>query len=561
MLFLRKFSAKVSIPEKGEMPVRQHAPLGRAIAFVGTMTGSSLIYFSDSKALLAARFPAALAVLVLLLFAFPDRAYARDKDAALVMDASTGKVLYSRNADEPRYPASLTKMMTLFVLFDAMERGQVSLNTVMTASPEAASQKPTRLGLKSGDTLTVQDAIHALIIRSANDASVVIAEHLAGTEDRFAVQMTQRARELGMHRTTFRNASGLPDINQETTAMDMAILSRRLQTDYAKHYHFFGQKQFSWNNRIFNGHNRLLSNFEGADGLKTGYTRLSGYNLATSAMRRGVKLIGVVLGGSSAYSRDVQMADMLEIQYSKLGLGRPPSIVVAMSPLVPDEDEMDGAGSRQIIIEPALESRPAEMAAPIAPAAHNPGLNPVLPRTRPVVQPAAPVAASVGGVMMSPVVPDEVEPVQRTRPARSERRRDGRRVRPVSSLQPRRDVIGQQLAALSSPRAGWPQPVQTDAIGSLINSHRLGADRARPAAKPQRKVAASPPAKAAPRAAKPSIKPAAKARAAAAAKPALPRARAAEAKAKPVKVKARAAEARPATKPKPAAKPRRVATR
>lgn len=414
-----------------------------------------------------------LTVLILALILGAGSATAREKDAALVMDAATGKILYARNASEQRFPASLTKMMTLYILFESIEKGETELYARMNISPEAASQKPTRLGLKPGDVLTVEDAIKALIIRSANDASVAIAEHLSGSEDRFAARMTQKARQLGMTNTTFQNASGLPDLQQQTTAVDLAVLSRRLQTDFPRFYPYFAQRSFTWNGRFYRGHNRLVGNFEGADGLKTGYTRLSGYNLATSASRRGTRLIGIVLGGSSGYNRDIQMAEMLETQFGKLGLGRPPSIVVAMSPLVPDEDEMDGAGSRQIVLESAVDSQPEELA--VRPASVNtnaPHLNPVLPRSPSRADTGsqgapAPVGASMlNGVMMAPVVPDDAAPRSR--------------MSPVSDAKPQ--VKPQQEAAL--PPAANRQidrKRDRDAIAGLINEYapaRRATDRA-----------------------------------------------------------------------------------
>jgi D-alanyl-D-alanine carboxypeptidase len=422
-------------------------------------------------------------LLALAVFSVSGGASARDKDAALVMDANTGKVLYARNAEEQRYPASLTKMMTLYVLFEAIEKKETELYARMNVSPEAASQKPTRLGLRSGDILTVEDGIKALIIRSANDASVVIAEHLSGTEDRFAVRMTQKARALGMNNTVFRNASGLPDLQQQTTAMDLAILSRRLMSDFPRFFPYFGQRNFTWNGRFYRGHNRLLTHFDGADGLKTGYTRLSGYNLATSASRRGTRLIGIVLGGSSGYNRDVQMAEMLETQYGKLGLGRPPSIVVAMSPLVPDEDEMDGAGSRQLVIESAMDSRPEELT--VRPAAANsnaPHLSPVLPRSaaqQPAAAPVAPVGASfVPAVRMSPVVPDEAPAIRQ--PIEE----------PVSDVRPPTSAP-QRLAALPRPTVKPPaQRVSDDGIASLINKARSAEPAKARAAKPDRRLPA-----------------------------------------------------------------------
>jgi D-alanyl-D-alanine carboxypeptidase len=456
-------------------------------------------------------------------------AQAREKDAALVMDASSGKVLYGRNANELRYPASLTKMMTLYVLFEAIEKGETELYARMNVSPEAASQKPTRLGLRPGDILTVEDGIKALVIRSANDASVAIAEHLSGSEDRFAVRMTQKARQLGMNNTTFRNASGLPDLQQQSTAMDMATLSRRLQTDFPRFYPYFAQRNFTWNGRFYRGHNRLLGNFDGADGLKTGYTRLSGYNLATSATRRGTRLIGVVLGGSSGYSRDVQMAEMLETQFGKLGLGRPASIIVAMSPLVPDEDEMDGAGSRQIVLETAIESRPDELT--VRPASVNvnaPHLNPVIPRSAPVrseTVPAAvqPVGASMmdGGIRMSPVVPDD------SAPSRA-------RMSPISDAAPRAKPT--RTAALPPAKRRAERAPNRDAIAGLINDYKAKKvdTRAATRAKPERT-----------RQSATRAEPRAKAQRAAASREAKPARQTARGKAEPKAAKAARAKAEP----------------
>jgi D-alanyl-D-alanine carboxypeptidase len=292
----------------------------------------------------------------------------RDRDAAIVIDASNGNVLYERYADEQRFPASLTKMMTLYMLFEALQKGQVSLSTTMTASAYAADQDPTKLGLDAGDALSVEDAIKAIVVRSANDAAVVIAEHLGGSEMAFAQKMTAKARELGMTHTQFVNASGLPDEGQLTTARDLSVLSRHLITDFPQYYPYFHTLSLYWNGRSYEGHNSLLKFFDGADGIKTGYTRMSGYNLATSAVRRGTRLIAVVMGGQTAHYRDVAMAELLEDQFTKLGLGRPSPTVVAMSPLVPDDDEVAAAQRADSALEAKPEATPTAPAAPAAPA-------------------------------------------------------------------------------------------------------------------------------------------------------------------------------------------------
>ncbi|MEQ1867919.1 MAG: D-alanyl-D-alanine carboxypeptidase family protein, partial [Micropepsaceae bacterium] len=250
-----------------------------------------------------------------------------EKFAAIVIEANSGRVLYERMSDHTRYPASLTKMMTLYLLFEQVQKGNMTLSTPMTTSSYASGQDPTKLGLDAGDQITVEDAIKALVVRSAIDVAVVAAEHLAGTEWAFATRMTQKAREMGMARTTFVNASGLPDESQQSTASDMVILSRRLVTDFPQFYPYFRLQSFYWGGRSFEGHNNLMKFFDGADGLKTGYTRMSGFNLASSATRQGTRLIAVVMGGRSARDRDIQSAELLESEFTRLGLGRPAPVI------------------------------------------------------------------------------------------------------------------------------------------------------------------------------------------------------------------------------------------
>ena len=282
-----------------------------------------------------------------------------EKFAAVDVDANSGRVLHERMSNDTRYPASLTKMMTLYMLFEQINRGNISLSTRLTASAYAASQDPTKLGIDAGETLTVEDAIKALIVRSANDVAVIVAEHIGGSEYQFATKMTQKARELGMTRTTFVNASGLPDTNQRSTANDLVILSRRLIGDYSEFYPYFRLQSFVWGGRSYAGHNNLLRFFDGADGLKTGYTRMSGFNLASSATRQGTRLISIVMGGRSARERDVMTAQLLETEFTKLGLGRLAPVVIAMSPLVLDDDEAAAAEAT----ERASESRPQPQSA------------------------------------------------------------------------------------------------------------------------------------------------------------------------------------------------------
>lgn len=234
------------------------------------------------------------------------------RDAALVVDAATGRTLYARNADELRYPASLTKMMTLYVLFEEMERGRINNDTRLTVSAHAAAQAPSKLGLKPGQTITALDAIRALVTKSANDAAVVIAENVAGSEPAFARRMTDTARRIGMRSTVFRNANGLPNPGQYTTARDLATLGLALQRRFPTLYKHFSTRQFVFRGATHRNHNKLLGRVEGVDGIKTGFIRASGFNLVTSAKRNGRQIVAVVLGGATGRSRDNEMAGLVE---------------------------------------------------------------------------------------------------------------------------------------------------------------------------------------------------------------------------------------------------------
>ncbi|HAE27632.1 MAG TPA: D-alanyl-D-alanine carboxypeptidase [Hyphomonas adhaerens] len=243
-----------------------------------------------------------------------------EKYAAIVIDADTQQVLHDRHADEPRYPASLTKVMTLYMLFDALKSGEVTLDERMTVSRFAASQAPSNLKLRTGSTIRVRDAIGALVTKSANDVAVVVAERLGGTERRFAQLMTVKAKALGLENTRFVNASGLPDTRQLTTARDMALLADAMLTDHADYYHYFATKKFSWGRKTYKNHNNLLGDVDGVDGIKTGYTRASGFNLMASAKRDGHRIIAIMLGGTTARARDRHVEVLLEAAFSSYTL-------------------------------------------------------------------------------------------------------------------------------------------------------------------------------------------------------------------------------------------------
>lgn len=235
--------------------------------------------------------------------------------SAIVMDAQTGNILYQKSARDLTYPASLTKIMTLMLLFDAINAKRVSFDTLLTVSKHASKQAPTKLHLKPGEKISVRNAMFALITKSANDVAVTIAEALSGSEKAFAKAMTKRARQLGMKHTTFKNASGLPDMQQQTTAQDMAIMSRALIDRYAKYYGFFKVQSFEYKGVSHRNHNNLLGKMEGIDGIKTGLTNASGFNLAASCVRDGRRLIAVVMGGKTSHSRNDLMTKLVEAAY------------------------------------------------------------------------------------------------------------------------------------------------------------------------------------------------------------------------------------------------------
>ncbi|MBV9905777.1 MAG: D-alanyl-D-alanine carboxypeptidase, partial [Alphaproteobacteria bacterium] len=247
------------------------------------------------------------------------------KDAALVIDGETGRVLYSRNASLQRHPASLTKMMTLYLLFEALKRGDVNMQTMLPISQRAASQRPTNLHLYAGDMIPVDTAIKAIVVRSANDVAVAIGEALGGTEGHFAELMTEKARSLGMRSTFYHNASGLPDPLQITTAADLAILARHLAYDFPQYFPYFATAGFNFRGTAYVTHNNLIGRYEGADGIKTGYTSASGFNLVSSVVRNGAHIIGIVMGGRTAHRRDMEMARLLDDAF--MSVARNPSLV------------------------------------------------------------------------------------------------------------------------------------------------------------------------------------------------------------------------------------------
>jgi D-alanyl-D-alanine carboxypeptidase len=270
--------------------------------------------------------------------------------SSIIVDANSGATLEAKDAEGLRHPASLTKIMTLYLLFERLEAGKINLDTEMDVSEHASDQAPTKLGLRPGQTIRVEDAIKGLVTRSANDAAVVIAETIGGDEDDFAKSMTRKARALGMTRTVYRNASGLPDDDQVTTARDQAILGRAIQDRFPRYYRYFSTSVFNFHGHSIENHNHLIGSVEGVDGIKTGYTRASGFNLVTSMHRGNRYLVGVVLGGRSGSSRDAIMRNLLADNLDKAATRRTVATITEHNPSNANAD----------VAEDQARSRPTE---------------------------------------------------------------------------------------------------------------------------------------------------------------------------------------------------------
>jgi D-alanyl-D-alanine carboxypeptidase len=260
------------------------------------------------------------------------------RHAALVIDANTGRVIHQSSADDPRHPASLAKLMTLYLVFELIEQGRLTYATRIRFSANAAAAPPSKLDVEEGAEISLIDAIKALITKSCNDVAVALAEHIAGSEMRFAQMMTQKARQLGMKASVFRNASGLPDPEQITTARDMITLALRLHDDFPRHYPLFATRTFTYNGDTFRNHNTMLFSYEGTEGLKTGYTRASGFNLVASVKRGNKHVMGAVFGGATAALRNSAMRTYLNMALMKASTQktrRPAPRLVAQSRTAP----------------------------------------------------------------------------------------------------------------------------------------------------------------------------------------------------------------------------------
>src|SRR5712672_4003979 len=328
--------------------------------------------------------------------------------SSIMVDGNSRATLSANNPDASRHPASLTKIMTLYLLFERLDAGKMKLDTEMDVSQHASEEAPTKLDLRPGQTIRVEDAIKGLVTRSANDAAVVIAEAIAGDEGDLAKLMTRKARSLGMTRTVYRNASGLPDDEQVTTARDQSTLGRAIQDRFPRYYRYFSTEAFSYHGHSIRNHNRLLGNVEGVDGIKTGYTRASGFNLVTSMRRGNRHLVGVVLGGRSGGSRDATMRNLLAENLEKAATKR---TVAAITERGPGEANADVAEA-----DAASTPQSGQVQGAVQVAASEPGLE-ALPQSRSVA-PAKPSLMAAAAAALPPP-PARVEPA-RAEPAKPE---------------------------------------------------------------------------------------------------------------------------------------------
>ncbi len=328
------------------------------------------------------------------------------KYAAIVVDTATGKVLYQANPDARRYPASLTKMMTLYVLFEELNRGRFKMSTPLRVSALAQRQAPTKLGLRAGETITVEDAIKGLVTRSANDAAAVIAENVAGSVPAFAERMTRTARAIGMTNTRFRNANGLPDPGQYTSARDMMKLGVALQVRFPQYYPLFSIRSYTFRGRTIGNHNNLLGRINGVDGIKTGYVNASGFNLVTSVKRDGRKLVAVVMGGKTAAQRDAHMVQLINTYLPKASRSRGYDDELVA-------DVMNAPKVAAAAVTAALPPHPTPLPRPMMAGMDAVDPDPAVVASMAPVPPVAPdpVPVQVAEAPMPPVTPPSPEPV------------------------------------------------------------------------------------------------------------------------------------------------------
>ena len=395
--------------------------------------------------------------------------------SSLVIDGNNGEVLQASNADAMRHPASLTKIMTLYLLFEELDAGRIRLDTPLKMSAHAAEQAPSKLGLKPGQTIAVEDAIKAVVTKSANDVAVAIAENLAGSEDEFARVMTQKAHALGMAHTTYVNASGLPDDDQLTTARDLALLGRAIADRFPRYYRYFATPAFVYHGAAMRNHNHLLGAVAGVDGIKTGYTRDSGFNLVTSVHRDGRYLVAVVLGGHSAFARDTRMRELINSHIRQAALRNTAPRVAERSDETDRQPEPLPAAPAKARVSSRPDPTPTASVSPRAPASSSEPIHPVMVKTisyRTAPMPAAtlapmpalvPVAARAAAPTPTPPAAAPATSASITQPG------DGSRTVVVASAEPGEIAI-----------AGKADPQRTAAKGDIAKADIVKADIAKP---------------------------------------------------------------------------------
>ncbi len=412
--------------------------------------------------------------------------------AAIVLDANSGNVLHADKADELRHPASLTKIMTLYLLFERLEAGKIRLDTQIPVSEHASIQAPTKLGLKPGDTIAVEDAIEAMVTKSANDAAVAVAEALGGSEREFADMMTAKAHALGMSRTVYHNASGLPNDEQVTTARDQALLGRAIAERFPRYYRYFATPSFTYHGETMRNHNHLLGHVDGMDGIKTGYTEASGFNLVASVRRNNRHIVSVVMGGTSAGARDARMRNLIE------------EYIVAAAP--PRTQVAGVAGSKT---ESARKEEPRAARASAAAPATSPGSR-LAGAARPAdgsgppatyavasvyddrAAASAPPASASGSMTRGlpaadPVASGMMAPAPPPSPQAGEGSREAAATDPIKPIQVKTIKVKMppaQIAALAPPAPAYPPPHGAPAPVAPHDASRDGAPPA-PAATPQ----------------------------------------------------------------------------
>ena len=382
--------------------------------------------------------------------------------SSIIVDGNSGATLSANNPDASRHPASLTKIMTLYVLFERLDAGKLKLDSEMEVSSHASEQAPTKLGLRPGQTIRVEDAIKGLVTRSANDAAVVIAEAIAGDEDDFAKLMTRKARALGMTRTVYRNASGLPDDEQVTTARDQSTLGRAIQDRFPRYYRYFSTVAFNYHGQSIRNHNRLLGNVEGVDGIKTGYTRASGFNLVTSMRRGNRHLVGVVLGGRSGGSRDATMRNLLAGNLDKAAVKRTVAAITERNAADANADvaEADAESPTQTVqVQGAIqaaESEPAtaalRSAAPVARPSVIAAATAAVPPPQARAEPA-PLTSGVIQAQAIAAIPGSSEPMKPVKVKTVQVKAGTFKVASASSAQPATPIT----SAIAPARAEVPE--------------------------------------------------------------------------------------------------------